>query len=77
LGGLVDSVVLQTEIQLARETGGKVIFRGQFAAVMELEALDISVLRRDITESFAVIVDQPGDVVSLFAQRHRYSIARD
>jgi len=42
-----------------------------------LEALDISVLGRDITESFAVIVDQPGEVVSLLAQRHWYSMARD
>ena len=41
-----------------------------------LEALDISVLGRDITESFAVIVDQPGDVVSLLAQMHRYSIVQ-
>src|SRR5437870_13273518 len=37
----------------------------QFAAVTELEALDISVLGRDISGLFAVIVDQPGDVVSL------------
>jgi predicted aspartyl protease len=76
MGGLVDSVLVETEIQLTRETGGKVIFRGQFAAVTELEALDISVLGRDITGLFAVIVDQPGDVVSLLAQRHRYSIVQ-
>jgi len=76
LAGLVDSVVLQTEIQLTRETGGKIIFRGQFAAVTELEALDISVLGRDITGLFAVIVDQPGEVVSMLAQRHRYLIVQ-
>jgi len=74
MGGLVDSVLVETEIQLTRETGGKVNFRGQFAAVTELEALDISVLGRDITGLFAVIVDQPGNVVSLLTQRHRYSI---
>ena len=73
---MVDSVVLQTEIQLTRETGRKIIFRGQFAAVTELEALDISVLGRDISGLFAVIVDQPGDVVSLLGQRHRYSIVQ-
>ena len=58
-------------------SGGKVIFRGQFAAVTNLEALDISVLGRDITGLFAVIADQPGKVVSLLAQRHRYSIVHD
>ena len=76
LGGLVDSVLVETQIQLTRETGGKVIFRGQFAAIMELEALDISVLGRDITGLFAVIVDQPDDLVTLLAQRHRYSIVQ-
>ena len=76
MGGLVDSVLVETEIQLTRETGGKVIFHGQFAAVRELEALDISVLGRDTTGLFAVIVDQPADVVSLLAQRHRYSIVQ-
>lgn len=35
------------------------MFRGQYAAVTEVEALDISVLGRDITGLFAVIVDQP------------------
>ena len=33
------------------------IFRGQFAPVIDLEALDISALGRDITGLFAVIVD--------------------
>lgn len=77
MGGLVDSVVVETEIQFTYETNGKVTFRGQFAAVTELEALDISVLGRDITGLFAVIADQPGNVVSLLAQRHRYSIVQD
>jgi len=72
MGGLVDSVLVETEIQLTRET----VFRGQFAAVTELEALDISALGRDISGLFAVIVDQPGDVVSLLGQRHRYSIVQ-
>jgi predicted aspartyl protease len=76
LGGLVDSILVETEIQLTREIAGNVILRGQFAAVTELEALDISVLGRDITGLFAVIVDQPGEVVTLLAQRHRYSIVQ-
>ena len=36
------------------------MFRGQYAAVTELEALDMSVLGRDITGLFAVVVDEPG-----------------
>jgi hypothetical protein len=34
----------------------------------------MSVLGRDITGLFAVIVDQPGNVVCLLRQRHRYMI---
>ena len=74
LGGVVDSVVLETKIQLMRETGAPVLFSGRFAAVTEATALDISVLGRDITDNFAVIVDRPQDAVRLVSQRHSYSI---
>jgi predicted aspartyl protease len=72
VGGMVNSVVIDTEIQLSREPGGEVTFRGQFTAVTDAGALDMSVLGRDITNFFAVIVDRPGDVVCLVGQRHRY-----
>ena len=53
------------------------MFRGQYAAVTAVEALDISVLGRDITGLFAVLVDQPGDVVCLLGQQHRYRIEQN
>jgi predicted aspartyl protease len=74
VGGVVNAVVVETQIRLHRETGRAVVFRGQYAAVTEVEALDISVLGRDITSLFAVIVDRPSDVVCLLGQRHRYTI---
>jgi Aspartyl protease len=74
VGGMAASVIVETEIHLLREDAGHVVFRGQYAAVTELEALDISVLGRDITRLFAVIVDWPHDVVCLVGQRHRYTI---
>jgi predicted aspartyl protease len=58
VGGIVDAVSVATQIQLRREDAGNVVFRGQYAAVTELEALDMSVLGRDITDVFAVIVDR-------------------
>ena len=76
LGGVVDSVVLATKIRLIRETGAPVFFSGRFAAVTEATALDISVLGRDITDNFAVIVDRPQDAVCLVSQRHSYSIVQ-
>ena len=77
LGGWATSVVVATQIRLTRADGHKVVLRGQYVAVTELEALDISVLGRDITGLFAVIVDKPSNVVCLLGQRHRYTIEPD
>jgi hypothetical protein len=77
VGGIADSVAVETQIRLSRETGSKVTFRGQYAAVTEVEALDISVLGRDITDLFAVSVDHPGNIVCLLGQRHRYTIEQN
>ena len=75
-GGLANSVVVATQVRLTRETASTVVFRGLFAAVTAVEALDVSVLGRDITGLFTVIVDQPGNVVCLLGQRHRYLITQ-
>jgi Aspartyl protease len=40
LGGLVDAVVVETQLQLTRETVSQVVFRSQYAAVTAIEALD-------------------------------------
>ena len=77
LGGMADSVIVETQLRLTREDAGKVVFRGQYAAVTELEALDIRVLGSDITRLFAVIVDRLHDVVCLLGQRHRHTIEQD
>jgi predicted aspartyl protease len=75
VGGTVGSVVIETQIRFSREEGGSdVVFRGQYAAVTDLEALDVSVLGRDIISLFALIIDRPGNVVCLIRQRHRYAI---
>ena len=74
VGGIVSSVLVETQVQLYRETGNAVVFRGQYRAVTEVEALDISVLGRDILGLFSIVVDQPGNVVCLLGQRHRYTI---
>jgi predicted aspartyl protease len=77
VGGLVNSIVVETVVQLFREHGGEVIFRGQFAAVTDAEALDMSVLGRDIMSLFAVVVDQPGRVVCLVGHGHRYVLVAE
>jgi len=75
VGGIVSSVVVETQIRFRREAGrGTVVFHGQYAAVTEREALDMSVLGRDSTGLFAVVVDQSGNIVCLLGQQHRYTI---
>jgi predicted aspartyl protease len=65
VGGSPVSAVVQTTVRLVRETGEPVFFNGQFAAFTDPATLEISVLGRDITNLFALIVDRPQDVVCL------------
>jgi hypothetical protein len=74
VGGVAESMSVVTQIQMLRDDDRAVIFRGEFAALASAEALDISVLGRDITDQFAVITDRPGGVVAIIGQRHQYRI---
>lgn len=74
VGGRASSVLVETQISLPTENGPAAVFKGHFAAFTDPEALDMSVLGRDITNLFALIVDRPGDIVCLLGQRHRYRI---
>jgi hypothetical protein len=74
VGGLVHATVIETRMRLTRENNGKVMFRGQFAAITSAEALDMSVLGRDVTNLFTIIVDWPQRLVYLLGQQHQYTI---
>jgi hypothetical protein len=74
VGGRAASVRVGTAITLRRDDGGAVVFRGQLSAFTELEALDMSVLGRDISNLFALIVDRPRDLVCLLGAGHQYAI---
>jgi predicted aspartyl protease len=76
VGGLVDSVNVNTQIRLTRDDKERVVFRGSYAACIDQEALDMSVLGRDILDLFAVIVDRRGVVVAIVGGKHRYIIDR-
>ena len=75
IGGLVDSVSVHTQIRLSRDDSQKVTFRGEYVACMGHEALDMSVLGRDILGMFALIVDCRADVISIIGGQHQYTIA--
>ncbi len=74
VGGLADAVTVETRIRFTTDDGGDATFSGRFAAFTDPDALDMSVLGRNITNVFAVIVDRPRDVVCLLGQRHSYTI---
>jgi len=76
VGGLVDSVNVRTQIRLTRDDGQKVIFHGEYAACTDHEALDMTVLGRDVLEMFAVIVDRRAEVVAIIGGQHRYTVHR-
>jgi len=74
VGGQAASVPVDTSIRLQREDGTAVAFHGGFDAFTDQDALDMSVLGRNILNLFAAIVDRPRDVVCLIGQRHQYVI---
>jgi hypothetical protein len=78
VGGHAASVIVETQIYLARAEGGsRVVFRGQFAALTDPAAMDMSVVGRDITNLFALIIDRQQDQVCLLGKGHRYSISTE
>src|ERR1700704_2086286 len=54
VGGATITVLVNTTLSLPRADGGFAVFHGQFAAFTEAEALDMSVLGREITTLFAL-----------------------
>jgi hypothetical protein len=69
-------VTVETQIRLSHDENGKILLRGQYVGVTSTDILDISVLGRDITNLFVVIVDWPKQTVCLLSQRHQYAIIR-
>ncbi|MCG8583277.1 MAG: aspartyl protease family protein [Pirellulales bacterium] len=74
VGGLVDSVLVDTQIRLSRDDGQRAVFRSNYAACTHHEALDMSVLGRDILDMFALIVDRKAEVVAMIGGQHSYAI---
>ena len=74
VGGTAESVTISTQIRLDRDDGGVSLIGGEFAAFISNEALDMSVLGRDIMSLFAVIVDHQGNILCMIGQRDGYRI---
>lgn len=75
IGGHVESVSLPATIRLMGTDGRLAAFHSTFAACTDPEALDMSVLGRDILELFALIVDRMEGRVVLLEPPHHYTMA--
>lgn len=77
IGGVVESVVARTALRVIRDDGGQAVLRGQIAACTQVDALDMSVLGRDVLEMFTFILDRRSDLVATLGGRHHYTIYHD
>jgi predicted aspartyl protease len=76
IGGVASAIIVETRIRLTHESHQKIMLRGQYAAVTDMQTLDMSVLGRDVTNLFSLIIDWPKGLVSLLGQRHQYTISQ-
>ncbi len=74
LGGIAKAVNVATTIRLFRDEGENALFRSDYIACVDHEALDMSVLSRDILELFALVADRSANVLAMLRGKHRYSI---
>ena len=72
IGGISEAVSFVSQIRIRRIDGVALTFRGEFAATLSSSALDISLLGRDITNLFALVVDRPGEAVCLLSRGEVY-----
>jgi hypothetical protein len=66
--------LVQTALEFHRLEGGTAVVRGEFAAFVDSEATELSVLGRDVTNNFDLILSRPRGEVMMLASPHRYRI---
>jgi hypothetical protein len=74
IGGVSDSVVVKTVVELTRDDGGVVDLRGEFAAFTDSTASDLSIFGRDILNLFDVILSRRRSEVLFLASNHQYRV---
>jgi hypothetical protein len=76
VGGAAASVLLDTALVLMTDDGRPVTLRGEFAAFTDPRATELSILGRDVLDTFDVIISRRRDEVLLLAQAHGYTIVQ-
>jgi hypothetical protein len=76
IGGAGAYVVVDTVIVFRHDGGGPVRYRGVYAAFTDPVASDMSILGRDLLNTFDLIVSRPRNEVLLLSQSHQYRVVR-
>jgi hypothetical protein len=76
VGGIGESVVVNTVLILSRDEGGDVSMRGEFAAFTDPSATDMSILGRDVLNHFDLILSRRRNEVLLLAPNHEYRVVQ-
>jgi hypothetical protein len=74
IGGSVDTARVFLQLQLLKQDGQWINVGVEGFAFVNDRITDLPVLGRDVLNLFAVILDQPADIVYLIRDRHRYVI---
>lgn len=73
-GGVANTILVNTVVRLTSRDGSIANVQARFAAVDTEEALDMSILGRDILNIFSVFVDYRGNQVLLIDRNHRVRV---
>jgi hypothetical protein len=73
-GGISSTVLVQSRFRMLCDDGTRAVFHGRFAACKEIDAIELSVLGRDVLNMFTLILDRGADVISIIRAGHGYTI---
>ena len=76
IGGKSEFVVLATALGFKADDGRTVLIRGEFAAFTDFSATDVSILGRDVTDQFDVILSRKRDALFFLLGHHSYKIVQ-
>lgn len=74
VSGSASFVFVDGALEFVRDDGIPTLVHGQFAALTDPTAIGISILGRDVTDNFDVIVSRRRNEVVLLATRHQYQV---
>jgi hypothetical protein len=76
IGGRTAFVMVDAVLEMAQVLGQPATIRGVFAAFTEPDAIDMSILGRDVLDNFDVIISRRRNEVLLLAPNHQYQVIR-